>query len=263
MTNRRYLEEWPLAAFTLAIQVACGIAIATTIASVSRLPVQTAPLRALGISVFPIVCAGLLLSLMHLGRPLSAWRAVSNLHSRLSLEVLLTVAFALSAFAYSFTWWTGVTALRVYSGMAASVIGVSAVLASAAIYKVAARPAWNSGWVMTSFIGSTVTVGGLVLLTCSRTSPLGTTAIVAGSALLLFSGLWMWMNSSQCLGDAKRFRPWFIGYLLLAIPAPLLVIFGANFLPGGSVALAFCTMAVAVITGRMLMFAIAELEPRF
>lgn len=260
MIEHRFLEEWPLAAFTLAIQVACGIAIATTIAVLTQGPAQPAAARVLGISVFPIVAAGTFLSLMHLGRPLSAWRALSNCpRSRLSMEVLLTTAFAVSAFTCSYSWWNGATALRLYSGAATSLFGIAAVVSGAAIYQIPARRIWNSAWVMTSFIGSTVIVAGLALSICSMPSRWGTTAGIVGSALLLLSGAWMWMLS-RTREHARLFRTWFTGYLLLVVATPLLLIF---LLQSSGLVLASCTVAAGMIIGRMLMLALGELEPHF
>ncbi len=266
MIRRQFLQEWPLAAFTLAIQVASGIAAATTMPpGPTQSPAQLAALRALGIAVFPIVVAGLLLSLMHLGRPLSAWRALSNcLHSRLSLEVMLTAAFAGSAFAYSFIWWKGSSALRLPAGTTASLFGVAAVVASAAIYERAARRVWNSAWVMTSFIGNTVLVAGLARWMCCRPSSWGIIAILVGSALLLVSGVWMWVRLPRPLEHAELFRTWFALYLLLLIPAPLFLIL----LPEISWTITgrastFFLLALGMITGRMLMLALGELERSF
>jgi DMSO reductase anchor subunit len=266
VNKHSYMQEWPLAAFTLGIQVASGFAIATTISAPAiQRPAQSAALRALGISVFPIVAAGILLSLTHLGRPLSAWRALNNcFHSRLSLEVLLTAVFAVSAFGLSFIWWTGATSFALLAGAIASLLGLAAVIASAAIYRIETKRIWNSAWVTTSFIGSTALVAGLARLMCCGPSTIGTASIVIGSTLLLVSGIWMWTRLSCPLEQGTKFRIWFIGYLLLLIPAPLFVILlPAYSLPMTSVAFVCFLAALGMVTGRGLMLTLGEREQPF
>jgi anaerobic dimethyl sulfoxide reductase subunit C (anchor subunit) len=265
VAKRRLFQDWPLAAFTLAIQVACGIAIAVTFSDSLQLSTRPSELRALGVAVFPTVAVGLLLSLLHVGRPFSAWRALSNSsQSRLSLEVLLTSAFAVLAFVHSLIWFSGATTFRVQTGAVASVLGVAAVLSSAAIYKLPTRPIWNSAWVMTSFIASTVTVAGLALLGCSTAVRLGTAAVLAGSALLLFSGAWMWARFSPTVETAKWPRISFVGHLLLVVATPVILIsIPAASAPSSRLAVACLTVVLAVITGRMLMLVLAELPARF
>lgn len=259
MTKRRLLQEWPLAAFTLMIQIACGIAIGTTIAQ-AQSSERTAAVRILGLSVFPIAAIGIALSLAHLGRPLSAWRALSNcFYSRLSLEALLTGAFAVSAFAYSFACWNGGAAFRVYAGATASLLGIAAVIAAASIYQVPTKRIWNSAWVLTSFVASTMIVAGLALSISAVPSRAGAIALFVGSALLLLSGVRMW-ELSHLLEYARGFHRWFAGYLLLVIATPLIFISLQESARG---LFACCTFVVGLIVGRVLMFALGELEPRF
>ena len=266
MNKHSFMQEWPLAAFTLGIQVASGFAIATMFSDLAiQQPAQSAALRALGISVFPVVAAGILLSLAHLGRPLSALRALSNcFNSRLSLEVLLTAVFAVAAFGLSFIWWTWATSFALLAGATASLLGLAAVIASAAIYRIETKRIWNSGWVTTSFIGSTVLVVGLARLMCCGPSNSGTTSIVIGNTLLFVSGIWMWTRLSRPLEHGTKFRIWFIGYLLLLIPAPLFVIlFPENSLPRNNAGFVCFLAALGLVAGRGLMLRLGEQEPPF
>ncbi len=265
MTKRPFMQEWPLAAFTLGIQVASGFAIGiSTFDPAIQPPAQTAALRALGISVFPIVAASIVLSLMHLGHPLSAWRALSNcFNSRLSLEVLLTAAFAVSALVLSFIWWLGATSFALLAGAIASLFGIAAVIASAAIYRIETKRIWNSAWVTTSFIGSTVLAAGLARLMCCGPSNIGTALIIVGSTLLLVSGTWMWMRSRP-LAPVNTFRIWFIGYLLLLMAAPLLLILLPEIsLAKNSLVFVCFLAALGMLTGRGLMLALGEREQPF
>jgi len=198
MSDRIKTREWPLAIFTLTVQFACGAALATTVYS------TVATMRPLGIAVFPAVAVGMLASLLHLGRPLSAGRSLSNLrHSRLSREVFVTSLFAASALAYSATWFGGWVEWRFALGIATSALGFAAVIASAMIYTVRSQPVWNSGWVPGSFLGATLLLGASPALLMG----LGTQGlahqrallgmIVAGSLLLSVSIVWMLIHVSR------------------------------------------------------------------
>ena len=68
----------------------------------------------------------------------------------------------------------------------------------------------------------------------------------------------MWLRSSRLPRYTNWLRMCFAASLLLVVSAPLLVFFLAN-----GVALACCAAMLGMLTGRLLMFAIAELEPRF
>jgi len=259
VTELRQSKEWPLAIFTLALQLACGIAIATTVAAAYS-PAQSVLRRTLGSAVFPLVALGLAVSLAHLGRPLSAWRALSNIgNSRLSLEVLLTSAFAVSSLAYSFLEWTSTTALRFPIGAITSILGIAAVIASAAIYRIPTRPIWDSGWVIASFAGSTVMVAGLALASLWTPTRPAIFIVLSGCALLFLSGARMWSRCFQFPPHPNLLHMWFAGYLLLVVLGPVLL----TIMPVNGAPLACCAAVTGIFAGRMLMFAVAELEPRF
>jgi anaerobic dimethyl sulfoxide reductase subunit C (anchor subunit) len=197
--------EWPLVLFTLATQLACGLAAAATVFDAMAGAAGAQPMRPLAAAIFPLIAAGLLGSLLHLGRPWMSWRAVANLRqSRLSREVLLTAVFAALALAYSACWWTGNTEGRLILGVATSAAGIVAVWASAAVYKTPTRPAWNSGWLPASFLGTTVLLGGVTpALLISWAGNAGIlrvflAATIAGSLLLLVAAFWMLADLSRC-----------------------------------------------------------------
>ncbi len=203
------MKEWPLILFTLATQLACGLTLAATVFESKARPADAVLMRPLALAIFPAAALGILLSIAHLGHPLMAWRSVVNLgQSRLSLEVILTAVFALLALAYSGFWWMGRTEGRIVLGAASSVVGIAAVTAGAALYTVPTQPAWNSGWVPASFLGTAVLLGGLA--PAALISWRGNTgllrlflgATLAGSLLLLIAALWMVANLSRRGYDA-------------------------------------------------------------
>ena len=263
MNNRRLLRDWPLAVFTLAIQAGSGIVLASTIAAMLRLPTRVAVQHQLEAAVFFLVVGGLAVSTMHLGRPLSAWRAFANLfHSKLSLEVFLTSAFAVTAGAFSLTSGDAGTPARVYISAITCACGLAAVCSGAAIYKIPARSSWNSGWVLSSFLGSTIVIAGASAFFCWDDMHLAVILTLAGGALVLISGAWMGLRLQ--LLETKDIRIWFYAHLGLAISALLLL---GSYLSDramqGAVLPAALAAGLAIITGRMLMFALGEVESRF
>jgi anaerobic dimethyl sulfoxide reductase subunit C (anchor subunit) len=197
------VKEWPLILFTLATQLACGLTLGATAFDANAGPADADLMRPLAMAIFPLIAAGTLLSMAHLGRPLMSWRAFVNLErSRLSREVILTAVFGLVALAYSGCWWMGRTDGRLVLGAAACAAGIAAVISAAAVYTIPTRPTWNSWWVPASFLGTAFLLGGLApaLLISWR----GNTGLlrlflgagVAGSLLLLVAAWWMAAKSS-------------------------------------------------------------------
>ncbi len=164
------MSEWPLIAFTIAMELSCGLALAATVCDYATRGSNGFSVRTLGSSIFPVAAVGVLASLFHLGRPLSAWRALSNLaSSRLSVEALLSVLFALAALGCSGLWWTRRKKGRIELGVVTSLLGLAAVVSSATVYLVPTEPAWNSPWMPVSFVGTTMLFCGLA--PASRTDP--------------------------------------------------------------------------------------------
>jgi DMSO reductase anchor subunit len=263
MISRGWLQEWPLASFTLAIQIACGLALATTMAAWTHTYPQSTALRACGMAVFPMVLLGLLLSMMHLGRPWSAWRALTNVrHSRLSQEVLLTAAFAVSSLLLSLTWSAEPNPLRLYAGALASICGITAVISGAVVYRIPTRPLWNLGWVMASFTGTTILTTSVAQLLCGASSHWITLTFILGSVIVVLSAAWMWRSLSLRTDHKVMLRAWLIAYLLLTTLSPLpFIVFDSNPLSPIGMVVGIFPFVLGILTGRMLMFTLAELEP--
>lgn len=129
------------------------------------------------------VVASLLLALvslgastLHLGRPAFAWRALKMWRrSWLSREVLLFSLFAGAATA---------SVLMPSAAYAAAALGLAGVTASAFIYLVPARPAWNSARTVADFHLTGLLLGPLYLAALGIRVPMLAIA-VAGAAQLL------------------------------------------------------------------------------
>lgn len=198
MAERVKSREWPLVVFTLALQLSCGLVLAVTLSEVESGPPAASPMQPIGFAAFSIVLLGMLASVLHLGRPWSAWRSLRNLRqSRLSLEVLLTGLYAASCAAYGWSWFTGHTDVRPVLGVMTSVLGLAAVVSSAMIYMLPSQPAWNFKWVLGSFLGTTFTLGGAAVMsfTTLEGKPGFASAPVltlAGALLVIVSAGQMW-----------------------------------------------------------------------
>ncbi len=244
------MKEWPLVVFTLSIQLACGLALAATVFNAD-------PMRPLAMATFPLVALGVAFSIAHLGRPLGFWRAFRSIRqSPLSLEIAVTAVFAVLALAYSVFWATGRVEGRLLMGAITSGVGVAAVIASALVYMVPAQPAWNSGWVPISFVGTAVLLGGItsaVFVADAGVSPLFRTETVVGGLLLLIAAVWMLV---------KLPRPWhwkdsvWLGcYLALVSILPAAAAFGSH--PAPSV---LAAVRLGAVIGRGLMYSLSR-EP--
>lgn len=150
--------HWPLVLLTLLTQLAVG-----TVGAVVALGGG----RRLGDGAAIAAAAGavaLLASVLHLGRPAHAWKALRNVRrSWLSREVALFGAFAAAAVAYAATWPLAVGgAARLAVGAGAAALGVGGMWASARLYLVPARPAWNSPRTVVAFFATALATGPIV-----------------------------------------------------------------------------------------------------
>jgi DMSO reductase anchor subunit len=90
-------------------------------------------------------------STLHLGRPAFAYRAIRMWRrSWLSREVLLFTAFSGVAATYAALLWFGLAGATV-AGAFTVLLGLAGVTASACIYRVPSRPAWNTRFTLLQF----------------------------------------------------------------------------------------------------------------
>jgi formate dehydrogenase iron-sulfur subunit len=164
--------HWPLVALTLLTQAALGVS----------LTAGTVAQRAAAAAIATIALAG---SLLHLGRPIHAWKALRNLRrSWLSREAALLGAYAGLAVVA-----VGVPALA----PAAAVSGVAGVFASGRLYVVPGRPAWDTPLTVTAFFLTALALGPLLT---------GHPA-VAAAALVAQAAVWL-ANLARLARDPRR-----------------------------------------------------------
>ena len=140
---------------------------------------------ALGLAV-----VGIHASLLHLGRPLYAYRALIGLrHSWLSREIAAFGLFAGAASAHAAAVLLR-PALAGWTAAGASAAGALAVLCSVMVYHVVRRPFWRAGFGATKF-AATAVVGGLALAFAATGGlrPLGVALAASAAAKLAFEAM--------------------------------------------------------------------------
>ena len=158
----RARREISLVAFTLLVQLAVGLFWAWLALNSAAPP--AAGSGVLLLAAGPLLLAGAASSLLHLGSPSQAWRALANLRtSWLSREILLIIAFGAG--------WTLVLALQRYgeglagarAALAAAVglLGFALVYAMARVYRLRTVPPWNTVRTFHSFLLTAIILGAL------------------------------------------------------------------------------------------------------
>lgn len=142
--------HWPLIVMTVLTQISVG-------AFVSMWLMQAFTgnkHRVAALASLVIAVVALMASTLHLGRPIHAVRALKMWRrSWLSREVLLFTLFTASATAYAGELWFNFRETW-FLGLLTSIIGLCGVSASARLYLVPGRPAWNSPLTILEFLAT-------------------------------------------------------------------------------------------------------------
>jgi formate dehydrogenase iron-sulfur subunit len=147
--------HWPLIVMTVFTQLSIGaFASIWFLQNVAAQSHRTAALVALLVAMIALTA-----STLHLGRPIHAVRALKMWRrSWLSREVLLFTLFALAATAYSGALWLGARGTG-WLGVSTVILGICGVGASARLYMVPGRPAWNSYITIAEFASTAALLG--------------------------------------------------------------------------------------------------------
>jgi DMSO reductase anchor subunit len=199
---------------------------------------------------------------MHLGRPIYAYRALKMWkRSWLSREVLMFTLFSGVAGFYSAWLWFKLPG-SVALGALTLLLGVAGVAASACIYLVQARPAWNTMRTVVDFFLTGAMLGALLAASVGigdRRGLLLTVVVAAGAQILNQASKFALLNSS------KSFELRASAQLLSTVFASRFLARGALLLLGGiilplsfpNVFGAYVSLALAFtgeILGRYLFF---------
>jgi DMSO reductase iron-sulfur subunit len=219
--------HWPLVWLTLVSQLALGV---STTATTTAHRTTAAALAALGM-------AG---ALLHLGRPAMAWKALRGLRtSWLSREVLLLSGYALIA-AVS----VAAPALAAVSVLA----GVAGVYASARLYVVPGRPAWDTVLTPVRFFATAMATGPLLTgrpLVASCGTVLALAATAANWARLARHDRQPWRGAVRL--ELGWFRRWTLLRWAVAFG-------GVGAAATGAPVLAFALVGTGELLGRWLFF---------
>ncbi len=176
------LREWPLVLFTVLGQAAAGVAVCLV------LPLSIFPnwtyIRGLDglrlaapLAICVLLGAAVLLSLLHLGNPGRAFRALARSGSSwLSREILAELIFGAAAAALAVLAWK---IPRSAAGLTLSVLVVAEagafVYSMSRIYTIAAVPLWFSPATPVAFVSTSLVLGALIGSVLSGTvgAPLG------------------------------------------------------------------------------------------
>ena len=165
------LRDWALITFTILAQMSVGAFwvlgiihyFATRKAGVEEADRMSD--RAL-LAIIPVLVLGMLASLLHLGNPFNAYKAVTNFGSSwLSREVLFGVLFLVFGALYAFLQWRkiGSVAMRNVLAWIAALIGFVLVYSMSRIYMLYSQPAWNTLATPISFFVTTLLLGALAM----------------------------------------------------------------------------------------------------
>ena len=183
LTNLRTEDpHWPLVIMTVLTQLSVGGFIAVWLSGTLHARAH----RSTAVIALVIALSALLSSTLHLGRPIHAIRALKMWRrSWLSREVLMFTWFTGFASAYSLELWLGATAAPVLGGLTV-LFGLCGVGASARLYLVPGRPAWNSPFTILEFFGTTALLGAAVAEICDGV-PVKDGWLVIASALMVLT----------------------------------------------------------------------------
>jgi DMSO reductase anchor subunit len=187
--------HWPLIVMTVLTQLSVG-----AFTTIWLMEVFGARLHRVAALVALLVAAlALSASTLHLGRPIHAMRAMKMWRrSWLSREVLLFTLFANAAAAYSLALWLNFPKAILLGGLTV-LLGVAGVGASARLYLVPGRPAWNSPFTILEFYLTSALLGAAGANILNHSSSLTqSVTIYAGLATVLAGGLKIvWLARSQ------------------------------------------------------------------
>jgi len=164
-------QEWALITFTILTQMAVGAFLVLLVVhfyAAKKAGMEEADRlsdRAL-LAIVVVMGLALVASLFHLGNPLNAPRAITNLAtSWLSREILFGVLFTALAVVFAVMQWRKIGPFSVRNVIAwiTAIIGLVLVYCESRIYMIQAEPAWNTMATPISFFTTTLLLGSLAM----------------------------------------------------------------------------------------------------
>ena len=164
-------REWALITFTILTQMSVGSFLVLGIVHyyANRKAGMKEADRLSDYALLAIVVTfglALLASLLHLGNPLNAPRAVTHLAtSWLSREILFGVLFAGLAVVFAFMQWRKIASFAVRNVIAwiAAIVGLVLVYVESQVYMLPTEPSWNSLATPVTFFVTSLLLGSLAM----------------------------------------------------------------------------------------------------
>jgi anaerobic dimethyl sulfoxide reductase subunit C (anchor subunit) len=164
-------RDWALITFTILTQMSVGSFLVLGIVHyyANRKAGMKEADRLSDYALLAIVVAfglALLASLLHLGNPLNAPRAVTHLAtSWLSREILSGVVFAVLAAVFAFMQWRKIASFAVRNVIAwiTAVVGLVLVYVESNVYMLPTEPSWNSLATPITFFATSLLLGSLAM----------------------------------------------------------------------------------------------------
>ena len=165
------IRDWALITFTILCQMSVGAFLVLGVVhffaarQAGAAEADRLSDRAL-LAIGPVVVLALLASLFHLGNPLNAVRAVTNLStSWLSREILSSVSFAVVGGLFALMQWRKWASFAVRAAIAglAGLIGLFLVFSMSQVYALPIQPAWNNLGTPIAFFATTLLLGALAM----------------------------------------------------------------------------------------------------
>jgi len=253
--------HWPLVVMTVLTQMSVG---AFTTIWLLQLLGATSRLGIAALASLLVGALALTASTLHLGRPIHAYRALRMWRrSWLSREVLLFTSFSGVATVYAALLWfgapEGAAYVRTLVGLLTVALGIAGVTASACIYRVPSRPAWNTRYTLLQFNLTGALLGPLFAMAVTVGDPKWlaiASATMAGAQFVLLAVRFLRCIASDSLelkGTARLLSTVFAKHL---VARGVLLAVGAIVLPliVAPAAIALALAVGAEILGRYLFF---------
>ena len=153
--------HWPLIAMLVLTQIAAGFFASASVIAFANPQLFGATKTLLAVAGFAILQLGLAVSVLHLGRPLGAWRAFLGLRtSWMSREIFAFGGFAgAAAGLVASSVWRPLAFLAAPFAHITTVLGFVGVACSAMIYVDTHRPFWRSDLTFPKFFGTALLLG--------------------------------------------------------------------------------------------------------
>lgn len=231
------VNEWALVAFTILSQMSVGTFLVLGVVyffARRKWGAEAADQlsdRAL-LAIGPVIILAFIASLFHLGNPLNAYRAVSNLGgSWLSREIMSGVLFAITGGLFALMQWRkiGSDTLRTIIAVIAALIGLFFVYAMSNVYMMRTVPTWNTWYTPASFFTTTFLLGAMAVsaayvATYAYLSKKKPENADAQSEVLRSALYWIAIASVVLLGVEFVIIPAYLAYMYTSVPTAILTL---------------------------------------